>query len=160
MSKTTIETGFYEIKQILGTIIIALDTFQRIHKLHQRMARHGFFLTEIIGNIKFSENLTHLKLITLLITKQDQDILIALAICQQLTNTLGNLSYLFLLVDHFPDLQCLLVLIGQLLVYRTKIMTALQKTANASKRRIALFVCRHVVGCHLIGLSQSSQKIH
>ena len=124
------------------------------------MARHGFFLTEIIGNIKFSENLTHLKLITLLITKQDQDILVALTIRQQLTNTLGNLSHFFLLVDHFPDLQGLLVLISNLLIYRTKIMTALQKTTNTYKRRIALFVCRHIVRCHLISLSQSPQKIH
>ena len=124
------------------------------------MARHAFFLTEIIGNIKFSENLTHLKLITIFITKQDQDILVALAIRQQLTNTLGNLSHFFLLVDHFPDLQGLLVLISNLIIYRTKIMTALQKTTNASKRRLALLVCRHVVRCHLIGLSQSPQKIH
>ena len=35
--------------------------------------------------------------------------------------------------------KALLVLSSQLLVYRTKIMTALQKTANARKRRIALF---------------------
>ena len=124
------------------------------------MARHAFFLTEIIRNIKFSENLPHVKLITLLVTKQDQNILVTLAICQQLANTLGNLGHFFFLVDHFPNLQGMLILLSYRLIYRTKVMTALQKTTNTRKRKIALLVCRHVVGYHLIGLSQSPQEIH